>query len=102
MNLFAKLNRILWLLRIEWMKKMTTTSRQLLASCKRIVVKVGTSTIMYPNGNINLQRLEKLAFVLSDLKNQGKEVILVSSFNLTLILYFLSYLAKNVEKKPKT
>lgn len=79
MNLFAKLNRILWLLRIEWMKKMTTTSRQLLASCKRIVVKVGTSTIMYPNGNINLQRLEKLAFVLSDLKNQGKEVILVSS-----------------------
>ncbi|MER2227767.1 MAG: glutamate 5-kinase [Carnobacterium sp.] len=61
------------------MKKMTTTSRQLLSSCKRIVVKVGTSTIMYPNGTINLQRLEKLAFVLSDLKNQGKEVILVSS-----------------------
>ncbi|AGY80938.1 MULTISPECIES: glutamate 5-kinase [Carnobacterium] len=58
---------------------MTTTSRQLLSSCKRIVVKVGTSTIMYPNGTINLQRLEKLAFVLSDLKNQGKEVILVSS-----------------------
>ncbi|MGY0400515.1 glutamate 5-kinase [Carnobacterium jeotgali] len=61
------------------MKKMTTTSRKLLASCKRIVVKVGTSTIMYPNGTINLQRLEKLAFVLSDLKNQGKEIILVSS-----------------------
>ena len=34
---------------------------------------------MYPNGSINLQRLEKLAFVLSDLKNQGKQVILVSS-----------------------
>lgn len=58
---------------------MITTSRQLLSSCKRIIVKVGTSTIMYANGTINLQRLEKLAFVLSDLKNQGKEVILVSS-----------------------
>lgn len=53
--------------------------RKQLKQSKRIVVKVGTSTIMYPNGSINLQQIEKLAFVLSDLKNQGKEVILVSS-----------------------
>lgn len=53
--------------------------RQTLQESQRIVVKVGTSTIMYPNGAINLQQMEKLAFVLSDLKNQGKEVILVSS-----------------------
>ncbi|WP_308633313.1 glutamate 5-kinase [Marinilactibacillus psychrotolerans] len=53
--------------------------RQSLSQSNRIVIKVGTSTIMYPNGSINLQRLEKLAFVLSDLKNQGKQVILVSS-----------------------
>lgn len=53
--------------------------RKKLNESKRIVVKVGTSTIMYPNGSVNLQRIEKLAFVLSDLKNQGKEVILVSS-----------------------
>lgn len=53
--------------------------RQALKDSKRIVIKIGTSTIMYPDGAVNLQQLEKLAFVLSDLKNQGKEVILVSS-----------------------
>ncbi|MFL2060794.1 glutamate 5-kinase [Marinilactibacillus psychrotolerans] len=58
---------------------MVTSIRQSLSQSNRIVIKAGTSTIMYPNGSINLQRLEKLAFVLSDLKNQGKQVILVSS-----------------------
>ncbi|GEQ49708.1 glutamate 5-kinase [Tetragenococcus koreensis] len=46
---------------------------------KRIVVKVGTTTLIYPNGNINLGSIDELAFVLSDLKNRGKEIILVSS-----------------------
>lgn len=58
---------------------MSQKDRQELKNHKRIVVKVGTSTLMYPNGSINLRRMEKLAFVLSDLKNQGKEIILVSS-----------------------
>ncbi|HAC1531808.1 TPA_asm: glutamate 5-kinase, partial [Listeria monocytogenes] len=39
----------------------------------------GTSTLMYGNGHINLRTIEKLAMVLSDLRNEGKEVILVSS-----------------------
>lgn len=46
---------------------------------KRIVVKVGTSTITYPNGKLNLSRIEHLARVLSCIKNQDKEVILVTS-----------------------
>ncbi|MGL4393262.1 MAG: glutamate 5-kinase [Fusobacteriaceae bacterium] len=46
---------------------------------KRIVIKVGTTTLTYPNKAINLQKIEKLAWVLSDLKNQGKEIVLVSS-----------------------
>ncbi len=46
---------------------------------RRIVVKVGTSTLTYENGKVNLQRLEKLCKVLSDLHNSGKQVILVSS-----------------------
>lgn len=46
---------------------------------KRIVVKVGTSTLTYDTGKINLRRLSKLAQVLSDLKNSGKEVVLVTS-----------------------
>ena len=45
----------------------------------RIVIKVGTSTLTHQNGNINLRRIETLCKVISDLKNSGLEVILVSS-----------------------
>lgn len=45
----------------------------------RIVVKVGTSTLAYSTGHINIRHIEKLSKVLSDLKNAGHEVILVSS-----------------------
>ena len=46
---------------------------------KRVVVKVGTSTLAYKTGNINLRRTKKLVQVLSDLKNSGHDVILVTS-----------------------
>ncbi|MBS4959600.1 MAG: glutamate 5-kinase [Clostridiales bacterium] len=46
---------------------------------KTIVVKVGTSTLTYESGRLNLKRIERLAWVLADIKNQGKNVILVSS-----------------------
>ena len=46
---------------------------------KRIVVKVGTSTLTYDNGQINIRRMSKLVRVLSDLKNSGIEVVLVTS-----------------------
>ena len=45
----------------------------------RIVVKVGTSTLTHENGKLNLQAIERLVRVLSDLKNAGKEIILVTS-----------------------
>jgi glutamate 5-kinase len=45
----------------------------------RIVVKVGTSTLAHSTGRLNIQRMEKLCKVLSDLKNAGHEIILVSS-----------------------
>ena len=45
----------------------------------RIVVKVGTSTLAHPTGRLDIQRMEKLCKVLSDLKNMGHEIILVSS-----------------------
>ena len=53
--------------------------REQMKRCNRIVIKVGTSTLTYDNGNINLTRIEKLTRVLSDLMNSGKEVVLVSS-----------------------
>ena len=46
---------------------------------KRIVVKVGTSTLTHETGSQNLRRIEQLVRVLSDLKNAGKEILLVSS-----------------------
>ena len=49
------------------------------SSKKRAVVKVGTSTLAYKTGNINLRRTKKLVQVLSDLKNSGHDVILVTS-----------------------
>lgn len=58
---------------------MNSLARKKVAESKRIVIKVGTSTLMYPNGSINLKRIERLAFVLTDLRNRGKEIILVSS-----------------------
>ncbi len=45
----------------------------------RIVVKVGTSTLAYPTGRLNIRHTEELVKVLSDLKNAGNEIILVSS-----------------------
>lgn len=53
--------------------------REELKECGRIVVKVGTSTITYPNGKLNLKRIEELAWVLADLRNRGMEVTLVTS-----------------------
>ena len=46
---------------------------------KRIVVKVGSSTLTYETGMINIRRVEKLVKVLADLRNSGKEIVLVSS-----------------------
>ena len=45
----------------------------------RIVVKIGTSTLAHPTGHLNIRRVEELCKVMSDIKNSGHEVILVSS-----------------------
>ncbi len=45
----------------------------------RVVVKIGTSTLAHATGLLNIRRVEELCRVLSDLKNSGHEVILVSS-----------------------
>ena len=45
----------------------------------KIVIKVGTSTLAHPTGCLNIRGVEELCKVLSDLKNAGHEVILVSS-----------------------
>ena len=53
--------------------------REDLRNCKRIVVKVGTSSITYPTGKVNLRKMELLARELVDLHSSGRELILTSS-----------------------
>ena len=45
----------------------------------KIVVKVGTSTLAHKTGNLNIRHVEELTKVISDLKNAGHEIVLVSS-----------------------
>lgn len=53
--------------------------RQHLKDTIRIVVKIGTSSLTYPNGRLNFKKIERIAMILSDLRNQGKEMLLVTS-----------------------
>ena len=50
-----------------------------ISECKRIVVKVGTSTLTHRTGRLNIRRVEQLVKTLADIYNAGHEVILVSS-----------------------
>ena len=54
--------------------------RELIKDKKRIVIKIGTTTITHNNtGELDLMKLEKLIRILTNIRNQGKEVVLVSS-----------------------
>ena len=45
----------------------------------RIVIKIGTSTLAHSTGHLNIRRVEELCKIISDIKNSGHEVIMVSS-----------------------
>lgn len=54
--------------------------RSYLKDKKRIVVKIGSSSLTHPEtGSLNLDKLERLIRILTDLRNQGKDVVLVTS-----------------------
>lgn len=73
------------------------TLRDKIKNKKRIVIKVGTTTITYEKtGNINLDKLEKFVRILTNLRNQGKEVIVVSSGSVAIGRTVL-----NIEEKPR-
>ena len=76
---------------------MEETFRKRLKKAKNILVKVGTSTLTYPSGKLNLNYIERIVRELADLKNQGKEVVLVSSGAIGAGLGKLGF-----KKKPKT
>lgn len=72
-----------------------------LKAAHRIVVKVGTSTLTYDTGKMNLKRMDRLAMVLSDLHNSGKEVILVSSGAMGIAVGKLGMSEKPKETRKK-
>ena len=54
--------------------------REALKDKKRIVIKIGSSSLTHEEtGNLNLEKMERLVRILTDLRNRGKEVVLVSS-----------------------
>ncbi len=63
---------------------------------KRIVVKVGTSTLTHDTGKPNLRRMRELVRVLSDLKNAGRDVVLVTSGAIAVGVGKL-----NLERRPR-
>lgn len=67
---------------VQEQTKQERTSREVLLNRNeemRIVIKIGTSTLTHRTGNLNIRRVEKLCEVISDIKNAGHEIILVSS-----------------------
>jgi len=50
-----------------------------LTKVKRVVIKVGTSSLTYETGKLNIKKIESIVRVVSDLRNRGVEVVLVSS-----------------------
>lgn len=76
--------------------------REFLKDKKRIVIKIGSSTITHPTtGSLNLRKMEQLVRVLTDLRNQGKEVVLVSSGAIAVGRKTLGFIEKPTQTKAK-
>ena len=59
---------------------MNQSARELLKNKKRIVIKIGSSSLTHPEtGDLNFMKIEQLIRVISDLRGEGREVVLVSS-----------------------
>ena len=58
---------------------MTNSRTEYLKNIRRIVVKVGSSTLTYPNGRLNFERIESISRQIADIHNRGIEVIFVTS-----------------------
>lgn len=76
--------------------------REFLKDKKRIVIKIGSSTITHSStGSLNLKKMEQLVRVLTDLRNQGKEVVLVSSGAIAVGRKTLGLMEKPTQTKTK-
>jgi glutamate 5-kinase len=46
---------------------------------RRVIIKIGSSSLTHPTGKLNIKRIESLTKVIADFSNAGREIILVSS-----------------------
>ena len=68
---------------------------------KRIVVKVGTSTLTYPSGLMNLRKTERLVRCMADIQNSGKACVLVSSGAVSCGLAKIGLVGKRLTTEEK-
>ena len=81
---------------------METQERKHLADKKRIVIKIGSSSLTHEKtGEVNLMKIEKLVRVISDLRGEGKEVVLVSSGAIAVGAAALGFKEKPQESRQK-
>ena len=76
---------------------MSMNYRDILLHKKRIVIKIGTSSLTFPNGKMNFTRIEHLCNVIAALQKQGKQVVLVSSGSIAVGVSKLGH-----KKRPST
>lgn len=76
---------------------MSKNTRAEVKAAKRVVVKVGTSTLAYANGRLNLGQIEKIVRQIADLTNEGREMILVTSGAVSA-----GFAAVGLEERPRT
>lgn len=68
---------------------------------KRVVIKLGTSTLTHRTGRLNIRRVEKLVKIIADIKNAGNQVILVSSGSIGLGMAKLGLLERPSDTPTK-
>jgi glutamate 5-kinase len=77
-------------------------SRENLKDKKRIVIKIGSSSLTHAQtGSLNMDKMEKLVRIITDLRNQGKDVILVSSGAIAVGRKALGFTHKPEERSVK-
>jgi glutamate 5-kinase len=76
--------------------------RESLKDKKRIIIKIGSSSLTHPEtGSLNLEKMERLIRILTDLRNQGKDVILVTSGAIAVGRKALGFVERPTERSVK-
>ena len=77
-------------------------AREALKNRKRIVIKIGSSSLTHmETGSLNLEKMEQLVRILTDLRNQGKDVVLVTSGAIAVGRKALGFQERPVERSIK-